>query len=71
VGGDGAIDRLVFPDLCGTNLPADSAILAAEKLLDDSDYYAAVVARARELALRWISFSRVKEQLPEEFLSAP
>jgi hypothetical protein len=71
VGGDGAIDRLAFPDLCGRCLSADSAVLAAEKLLDDSNYYAAVVGRARELALKWISFSRVKEQLPKEFLCPP
>ncbi|HET7238062.1 MAG TPA: hypothetical protein VFI76_03485 [Terrimicrobiaceae bacterium] len=67
VGGDGAIDRLTFPDLSGASLSVGSAIQAAERLLGDSDYYAATLDRARDRALRWISFSRVKEQLLAAF----
>ena len=40
VGGDGAIDRLVFPELCGTSVPVESAVRTAKRLLDDEDYYA-------------------------------
>jgi hypothetical protein len=63
VGGDGAIDRLAFP----TTLSVGPAIQAAERLLDDADYYAGTIDSARDLALRWISFSRVREQLVAAF----
>ena len=67
VGGDGAIDRLAFPDLCGPRLPIESAIEAVRSLLDDHDYYAGTLERARELALTSISFSCVKDRLLAEF----
>jgi hypothetical protein len=67
VGGDGAIDRLAYPDLCGTNLSAGAAITAAKRLLEDPDYYAATLDRARELALGSISFAKVRDRLLAEF----
>jgi hypothetical protein len=67
VGGDGAIDRLVFPELCGTSLTVQSAVNVAKRLLEDDQYYTASLARARELALEKISFAKVKEQLLAQF----
>ena len=48
VGGDGAIDRLVFPELCGTTLAVESAVNATKRLLRDDEYYAETLSRARE-----------------------
>ena len=66
VGGDGAVDKLAFPGLCGIGLPAESAISAAERLLADDIYYAETLEKSRELALMRLSFSRVREQLLSE-----
>ena len=63
IGGDGAVDKLAFPGLCGTNLPADAALQAAEKLLVEDNYYAETVEKSRELARERLSFSKVRDQL--------
>jgi len=67
VGGDGAVDRLAFPGLCGMSVPVESAVKLAERLLDDHNYYVETLEKARELALKRVSFSRVKDQLLAEF----
>ena len=67
VGGDGAIDRLVFPELCGMSLSVQAAINTAKRLLADDQYYTATLTRARELSLETISFGRVNEQLRKQF----
>ena len=67
VGGDGAIDRLVFPELCGTSLSVQSAVNVAKGLLEDDPYYTATLSRARELALEKVSFAKVREQLFAQF----
>ena len=63
MGGDGAIDRLVFPELCGPGLTVQSAIDVAKRLLEDDQYYTATLAHARELAVEKVSFTKVREQL--------
>jgi hypothetical protein len=67
VGGDGAVDRLAFPTLCGTSVPIGSAVKVAERLLDDDDFYLETLESARKLALQKLSFPRVKEHLLAEF----
>jgi hypothetical protein len=67
VGGDGAIERLVLPELCGPSLSVHSAISVAKRLLEDDQYYTATVARAHELALETVSFGKVKERLLTQF----
>jgi hypothetical protein len=67
VGGDGAIDRLVFPELCGTILTVESAVDAAKRLLRDDEYYAGTLSRTREMALDKVSFAKVKERLLTQF----
>ena len=63
VGGDGAVDKLAFPGLCGVGLSDESAISVAERLLADDNYYAETIEKSRELALMRLSFSRVRGQL--------
>lgn len=63
VGGDGAVDKLAFPGLCGRNLSAEAVLQAAERLLADDNYYAETVEKSRELALERLSFSKVRDQL--------
>jgi hypothetical protein len=67
VGGDGAIDRLVFPELCGRSLTVESAVDEAKRLLEDDEYYTATLTRARELALEKVSFAKVRQQLSAQF----
>jgi hypothetical protein len=66
IGGDGAVDRLAFPDLCGVSLNGEPAVKLAERLLSDDDYYADSIEKSRELALERLSFSRVRHQLLSE-----
>ena len=67
VGGDGAIERLVFPELCGPGLTVQSAIDVAKRLLEDDQYYTATLAHARQLAVEKVSFTKVKESLLAQF----
>jgi hypothetical protein len=67
VGGDGAIDRLVFPELCGASLAVQPAVDAAMRLLEDDQYYTATLACTRQLALEKVSFGKVREQLLAQF----
>ena len=67
VGGDGAIERLVFPELCGTNLTVESAVEVARRLLRDDKYYAETLRRAQQLGVEKISFAKVREQLLAQF----
>jgi hypothetical protein len=66
VGGDGAVDRLAFPDLCGISPNGESAVKMAERLLSDDDYYTDSIERSRKLALERLSFSKVRSQLLSE-----
>jgi hypothetical protein len=67
VGGDGAIDRLVFPELCALSLTVESAVDVAKRLLEDDEFYTANLTRARELALEKVSFAKVRQQLSALF----
>jgi hypothetical protein len=71
VGGDGAIDRLVFPELCGMKLSVESAVKAATKLLQDEEYYAETLQRSRDLGLENVSFAKVREELLTQFTRKP
>jgi hypothetical protein len=66
IGGDGAVDRLAFPDLCGISQNGESAVRIAERLLSDDDFYQEAVARSRELGLEHLSFSKVRRKLLSE-----
>lgn len=60
VGGDGAVDRLVFPDLAG---PLSPAAEMAERLLTDDDAYRRALLRSREHARETVGFVPVAARL--------
>jgi hypothetical protein len=67
VGGDGAIERLVFPETCGYGRSLGAVALMAARLLDDPSYYREIVARSQHLAQTILSFEIVKQQLADFF----
>jgi hypothetical protein len=72
-GGDGAIERIAFPDSCGLGrTPEDLREIAALLLRDDSAH-ATAAARSRQLALDRLSFPAVSQELAVYFstLGAP
>ncbi len=63
VGGNGAIDRLAFPESCGFNRSiAEVGQIAARLLTDPSDYEKSV-ANIETVAAQRLSFNLVAEQL--------
>lgn len=69
VGGDGAIDRLAFPALCGWGREASQLRGLAAGLLADEEGYRRAAAQSREAAVPQIGFDAVARKL-EEFLRA-
>ncbi len=63
VGGDGAIERLVFPDLCGHGRDTDALTNLATRLLTDAEFYAATVEQSQKLALELVSFGAIRRRL--------
>jgi hypothetical protein len=67
VGGDGAIERIVFPDSCGiARTPEELREIASRLLLDDSACVAAS-ADSRQRALTHLSFPVVGQELADYF----
>jgi hypothetical protein len=67
VGGNGAIDRLAFPESCGLNRSiAEIGQIAARWLTDRNDYEA-TVADIESVAARHLSFKIVADQLSAFF----
>ena len=63
VGGNGAIDRLAFPESCGFNRSIAEIGQIAARLLSDRDGYEANVAAMETVASKHLSFKVVAEQL--------
>jgi hypothetical protein len=63
VGGDGAIERLVFADTCGFGRTARQVVEIAEKLMKDERSYIGAMGRTREAAVEKLSFSAGAETL--------
>jgi hypothetical protein len=59
------VERLVFPRALRDELPVE--LVSRSRALDDDDYYSKTLEGARELALKRVSFSRVKDQLLQAF----
>jgi len=64
MGGDGAIDRLAFPGLCGSVHSAEEVLQSAARLLSDDDEYGRQIAASQELA-KQMSFGAVARRLRE------
>jgi len=69
VGGNGAVDCLSSPELCGTGRSLTELIEIAVELLQDATAYRGAVAAARERAAERLSFRNVARQL-ETFFGA-
>lgn len=63
VGGNGAIDRLAFPETCGSNRAMGEIGQIAARLLTDREDYEANVADMEIAAAEHLSFKVVAEQL--------
>lgn len=67
VGGNGAIDRLAFPDSCGSARSIDELGKIALRLLTDRAHYQATVTRIELVAASHLSFKVVARQLKDFF----
>ena len=63
VGGNGAIDRLAFPESCGFNRSIAEIGQIAARLLTDRNDYEATVAKMETVAAQHLSFNLVAEKL--------
>lgn len=70
VGGDGAIDRLGFPQTCGYGRSLGELRELASRLLREEAFHAEVVAQSQEVALARLSFAAVARTLADYFSSA-
>lgn len=68
VGGNGAIDRLAFPESCGFNRSIAQIGEIAARLLSERNDYEKAVANMESVAAPQLSFNAVAEQLRAFFL---
>jgi hypothetical protein len=69
VGGDGAVERAAFPDLCGVGRTPEELGEIAARLLSDDEAYALAAARSRKIALERLSFAAVAWEIGDYFSS--
>jgi hypothetical protein len=67
VGGDGAIERIAFPQTCGESRGVSEIASIALDLLKNAQSRAAIVAESQERALERLSFRAVRSQLANFF----
>ena len=67
VGGNGAVDRLAFPDTCGFARSIDDIGKTALRLLTDRQYYQQTVTHMEAIASPRLSFEVVAKQLEDFF----
>jgi hypothetical protein len=67
VGGDGAIERIVFPKSCGEGRTITEIASMALDLLKNADLRGAIVAESEQRALEHVSFQAVRSQLAKFF----
>ena len=65
VGGNGAIDRLGFPQTCGHGRSLEELQEIASRLLGDDGFYKEIVEESQQLARERASFEIVAKQLTE------
>ena len=68
VGGNGAIDRIGFPELCGAGRSIAELVAIAVKLMQDATFYRAAVTASQDRAAEHLSFSKVAKEL-EDFVA--
>ena len=69
VGGDGAIERIAFPDSCGLARTPEELHEIASRLLRDDAACAAASAHSRQLAFAHLSFPAISQALTAYFSS--
>jgi hypothetical protein len=67
IGGTGATERIVFPELCGHGANTPDLALSASRLLDHSHDREMAVESALNLANQRISFNAVQQSLEQLF----
>jgi hypothetical protein len=67
VGGDGAIERIVYSRTCGEGRTISQIASMALDLLKNAELRAAIVTEAQQRALEQLSFETVRSQLAEFF----
>ncbi len=67
VGGNGAIERIVFPETCGDEQTIGEASSLAVSLLKDPDRRDAIVRQSQEHAVARLSFEKVRSELAKFF----
>lgn len=67
VGGNGAIEREAFPELCGANRSIAELAAMAERLLRDAEANARAVAQAQQRAVERLSFDGCARELEKFF----
>lgn len=63
VGGNGAIDRIAFSEICGANRSIDALIEIAVQLLRDDSFSAETIADSQRRAEQSLSFNYARAQL--------
>jgi hypothetical protein len=67
VGGNGALERVLFPDLCGHSMNTPDLFQAASRLLDHGYDRENAVERALELGKQLVAFPKAEQTLEELF----
>ena len=67
LGGNGTIERMVFPDLCGHGRTSEQLFDIAARLLEHPHDCATVIERSCDLARQHVSFEAVARQLEDFF----
>jgi hypothetical protein len=67
VGGDGAIERIAFPEICGAGRDAAALRAIAQELLSSDEACATAGIRARQLAAERLAFPVIAEELAAYF----
>jgi hypothetical protein len=67
VGGDGAIERIAFPEICGAGREPAALQEIATRLLRDDGAWEAAAAGAQRLAAERLSFAVIAEELSQYF----
>ncbi len=69
VGGNGAIERLAFPELCGDGRSLGALLEIAESLLRDGARYEAAIAASQKAGAERLSFAAAAQRLADFFSS--
>jgi len=67
VGGDGAIDRLGFPETCGFGRSLGELKEMATRLLRNAEFYSAAVTASQKAAREQVGYATVAQQLAQFF----